>query len=416
MLKSIKADLPLLNAEEKPSRQLCGSVMFDTIIVRYGGEIGIKGEWTKRAQERQLLKNMKAALKHYRIAYESVERQRGRTYIKTRKTDAAMRKLAKVFGVSSMSPAVQTSSTMKDLVDTCLLVAKKTFKPEQSFAVRCRRVGAHTYSSMDVCREVGRQVLDKLSKLKPRVNLDNPQITINIEVRDEYAFVFTETVRGAGGFPLGSQQKLVGLLSGGIDSPVACWLAMKRGCPIVPVYFDNAPFTDSTTQANAVETAKILSEWAIGFPRKMHVIPHGGTLSEIAKHAPRHLTCVLCKRMMYRVAERIADIEKAEGIVTGEAIGEQASQTIHNLRILDLTATRYPIHRPLLGFDKNETEQLAKKIGTYEASIRKATSCSAVPDKPSTQAKLGDVEKAESLIDIDGMVEVAVRNTKTMNF
>lgn len=214
---------------------------------------------------------------------------------------------------------------------------------------------------------------------------------------------------------MGTQPKVVCLLSGGIDSPVACWLAMKRGCPPVLVYFDNEPITDETTTNRAVHVAQILFEWAIGFPRRVYVVPHGRNLMEIKEKCPKRLTCILCKRMMYRVAERIANRERAEGIVTGEALGEQASQTLRNLRVLTTAAERYPIHRPLLGFDKTETEQIARKIGTYEASTQKAKGCTAFPSKPATSADPRKVTKAEKALNIEEMVEKSVNSLRIVN-
>jgi len=265
---------------------------------------------------------------------------------------------------------------------------------------------------MDVCKEVGKQVLKRLEDRNLRVNLKNPQFTLNIEVRDENAYIFSENLKGAGGFPLGSQSKVVCLLSGGIDSAVACWLVMKRGCPIIPIYLDNAPLTDETTTAKALEVAKKLFEWSIGFPRKVYIVPHGKNLETFVKDAPRKLTCILCKRMMYRIAERIAEKEKAEGIVTGEAIGEQASQTLTNLKVLDEASLKIPVHRPLLGFDKTETTELARKIGTFEISTQKAKRCSAAPTKPSTKAKLEIIKKAEENFDMERMVEESVKAAK----
>jgi thiamine biosynthesis protein ThiI len=301
---------------------------------------------------------------------------------------------------------------MENIVETAVKLATATIKSESSFAVRCRRVGKHQYSSMDVCKEVGKQVLQSLEDRNLRVNLKNPQFTVNIEVRDDNAYIFSENLKGAGGFPLGSQSKVVCLLSGGIDSAVACWLVMKRGCPTVPIYFDNAPLTDETTTAKALEVAKKLFEWSIGFPKRVYIVPHGKNLQAFAKDAPRKLTCLLCKRMMYRIAERIAETEKAEGIVTGEAIGEQASQTITNLSVLNEASAEYPIHRPLLGFDKTETTELARKIGTFEISTQKAKGCSAAPSKPSTKAKLELVKKAEEKFDIERMIEESVEAAK----
>jgi thiamine biosynthesis protein ThiI len=384
---------------------LCQITELDSVIIRPGGEIGIKSEATRFTYERLLLKNIKNTLKHYKIPYERTMRERGRIYIKTEKPNETAAKLTRVFGVSSVSPATQTNSHMDNIVETAVNSASATIRSDSSFAVRCRRVGEHPYSSMDVCEEVGNQVLKRLKDRNLRVNLKSPQFTLGIEVRDADAYVFSENLKGPGGFPLGSQSKVVCLLSGGIDSAVACWLVMKRGCPIIPVYFDNAPLTDETTTAKALEVAKKLFEWSIGFSRRVYVVPHGKNLKAFVEHAPRKLTCILCKRMMYRVAERVASRERAEGIVTGEAIGEQASQTLTNLRVLDEASLEYPIHRPLLGFDKTETTELARKIGTFEISIQKAKSCCAAPSKPSTKAKLQIVKKAEEKLDMDQMVK-----------
>jgi thiamine biosynthesis protein ThiI len=341
-------------------------------------------------------------------------RKRGRIYIKTNNANEVAHKLTMVFGISSVSPAVKTTAEMDEIVQKAIWLATATIENEGSFAVRCHRVGEHPYSSMQICKEVGKQILTSLKDRNLRVKLKNPEFTINIEVRDDEAYIYAKMVQGPGGFPLGSQAKVVCLLSGGIDSPVACWLAMKRGCPIIPVYLDNKPFTDETTTTKASDVANKLFEWAIGFPRKVYVVPNGQNLEKFVREGPRKLTCILCKRMMYRIAERIADIEKAEGIVTGEAIGEQASQTIHNLRVLDEAAVKYPVHRPLLGFDKTETERLAKKIGTFESSTRKAKGCGAAPSKPSTKAKLEIVKKAEEELDIDHMIDDSVKRAKIM--
>jgi len=390
-------------------------VKFDSVIVRHGGEIGIKGAWTRRAYERLLLNNVKKTLKRYEIPYDTILRRHGRFYLETPAATEASLKLSRVFGVSSLSPALETTSRMSDIVAKSVFLASLTLSEGDSFAVRCRRVGDHSYTSSDVCREVGRQILAELSDLGLRVDLKNPDMKLGVEVRDDRAFVYSEVVKGAGGLPLGTQPKVVCLLSGGIDSPVACWLAMKRGCPIVPVYFDNSPFTDESTTERALSVARVLFDWAIGFPRTVYVVPHGQNLTEFKEKCPERLTCIFCKRMMYHIAERIAEMERAEGIVTGEAIGEQASQTLHNLRVLNTAATKYPIHRPLLGFDKAETEQIAQKIGTYEPSAKRAMGCSAAPRKPATMAKPQEVAEAEEDLNIVEMVERSVKSLKVVN-
>ena len=248
------------------------------------------------------------------------------------------------------------------------------------------------------------------------MNLKNPDTTLGVDVRGDQAFVYSAVVKGAGGMPLGTQPKVVGLLSGGMDSSVACWLVMKRGCPVVPLYFDNAPFTDESTTERAMKVARVLFDWAIGFPRRVYVVLHGPNLAEFkGKRRFERLTCILCKRMMYRVAEKIADMVGAEGIVTGEAIGEQASQTLTNLRVLSSAATKYPIHRPLLGFDKAETEEKARRIGTYDASSQRAKGCTAFPRKPATIAKLWEVAEAEEALNMQEMVERSVKSLKIVN-
>ena len=390
-------------------------VKFDTVIVRFGGEIGIKSEWTRKSYENLILKNIKKALTFHNINLEEFLRRSGRIYIKTKAPIEISEKLVKVFGISSVSPAIETTSNLEDIEEKSLELAREKLGENAKFAVRCRRIGSHPYTSMDVCRRVGQIILDELATRKLKVDLENPDVEIQIEIREDKAYVYSEVLHGPGGFPLGSQPKLVCLLSGGIDSPVACWLVMKRGAPITPIYFDNYPFTDETTLKRAVKVAEKLAEWAIGYPMKLYIVPHGPNLIEIREKCPERLTCILCKRMMYRVAEEIARKEKAEGIVTGESIGEQASQTLWNLKVLDEAAKQYPVYRPLIGFDKVETERIAKKIGTYEISIQKAKGCEAVPKRPATKASLKNVIEAEKALDIESMVRSSIKNAKILD-
>lgn len=390
-------------------------IKFHWVIVRLGGEIGIKGNWTRRFYERQLIRNIRNALKSSEIPFEKIVHEYGRVYVKTENAVEASHVLNRVFGVSSVSPAVSTSSQLENIVAKSLELADKMLREGNCFAVRCHRVGAHPYTSTDVNREVGKQILTTFEARKIKVDLKKPERIIGIEVRGDNAYVFSDTLKGVGGMPLGTQPKVVCLLSGGIDSPVACWLMMKRGCPIIPVYFDNSPFTNEATTQKAMSTARKLFEWATGFPQRLHIIPHGQNLSVFQEKCSKRLTCLLCKRMMYRIAERIAEKEKAEGIVTGESIGEQASQTLQNLRVLNEATQKYPVYRPLLGFDKTETEDLAKKIGTFEISIKKAKGCTAAPNKPATKAKIEEVWMAEGELDIEEMVKSSLANSKIID-
>ena len=385
---------------------------FDSVIIRFSGELWLKKSWTRRQYEKRLVRNLKQTLKHYKVPYSQLVRRHGRFYLKSGSAVDAAHRLARVFGVSSVSPALETSSNLDDLMDKSMFLARLMLERGNTFAVRCKRVGKQGYSSADVRRLLGQRVLEELGeKLGLRVDLGCPDVTLGVEVRDEEAFVYSEVIEGVGGMPLGTQPKLVGLFSGGVDSAVACWLVMKRGSPVIPVYFDNVPFTDETTMERALRVAEVLHSWAIGFPRRVYVVQHGENLKQIME-VNRKYSCLLCKRMMYRVAERFAERFGAEGIVTGEAIGEQASQTLTNLRVLNDAVTEYPVHRPLLGFDKTETEALARKIGTYKVSSKKAGACTAVPYSPSTKAKLKEVLNAEEKLDIEAMVERSLESIK----
>lgn len=208
--------------------------------------------------------------------------------------------------------------------------------------------------------------------------------------------------------------KVVCLVSGGIDSPVAAWLAMKKGLVPVFVYFDNSPFTDETTQQRALEAMKKLSRYSHGKEIKLYIIPHGDDLADILRNCPRNLTCVLCRRMMYRVAEKIAINEGAEAMVTGEIIGEHASQTLRNLRVENEALLKVTVLRPLIGVNKTEVESIARKIGTFDASTKPASCCTGPPPKPRTRARLEEIRKAEKRLNIEEMIKRDLKNVKIL--
>jgi len=209
----------------------------------------------------------------------------------------------------------------------------------------------------------------------------------------------TETTDAAGK----NQRRVVCLVSGGIDSPVAAWLMIRKGLTPVCVYFDNAPYADETTRQRAVEAVKKLRHCTTE-DIKLYIVPHGPDLAEIIEKCPSNLTCVLCKRMMYRIAEKIALRDKAKAIVTGEIIGEHASQTLRNLRVETAALSAVTILRPLAGLNKTEVENLARKIGTFDVSTQPASCCSAAPTQPRTRARFEEVDVAEKKLDINVMV------------
>jgi len=210
------------------------------------------------------------------------------------------------------------------------------------------------------------------------------------------------------------QGKVVCLVSGGIDSPVAAWLIMKKGYTPVFVYFDNSPFTDETTQQRALEAIKRVLQYSSERGIKLYTVPHGDDLGDILRNCPRNLTCVLCRRMMYRLAENIALKEGAEAIVTGEIIGEHASQTLINLRVESEAVSKVTVLRPLIGMNKTEVENIARKIGTFDASTKPAACCTGPPPKPRTRAKLEEVLRAERRLNIQAMIEHGLEKTSVI--
>jgi thiamine biosynthesis protein ThiI len=369
--------------------------MTRTILVRYG-ELALKSERVRRRFERCLIKNMKLALNGID---NKITSERGRIFVITNKLDPALKRLIRVPGIVSVSSAVKVSSKMSSITLAAVKAAKKTLASGKTFAVRTKRVGEHKFSSQDVNVAIGSAVL----KAAPgtRVNLSAPDKEISIEIRDKNAYVFTDTLAGVGGLPVGSQGNVVALLSGGIDSPVAVYLMMKRGCTVSLLYLDNKPYTDDKTRERAIAVANRLADF--GPNTELRIIQFGRILRAFIEKSPPKLTCVLCKRTMLKIAEHIANQVRAEAIVTGESLGQVASQTLTNLRAID-EAVEFPVMRPLIGMDKVEIERIARQIGTFEISTRKVGSCSAVPKYPETYARLGEVLKVEKGLKVPALI------------
>jgi len=387
---------------------------FDTVVIRFAGEIGIKAAWTRKLHERRLISNLKAVLKHHAIPYEALTRRFGRLYLRTNEAQNASQKLAKVFGISSISPAVATTSKLDDIINTSVQAIGSILREGSRFAVRCRRVGKHSYTSQDVCREVGRLVFTAYPNLNLRVDLTRPEVTLGVEVREDNAFIFTNTIKGAGGLPLGTQPKLICLLKDDVSSTVACWLTMKRGCRAVLVHFDSGSFVKSSSLDSVLSHAQALSEWMIGFPRKMKVVSHGQNFAEIVGKSPRDLVNLLCKRLMFRIAERIAEIERAEGLVTGETLGDKDGLTPHDFWVEDEVMKNYPVYRPLQGFDKSETENLAQEIGIHELVAQKIEKNEAALKKR-VAISTEEVSMAEEKLNIDELIKKSVETIKTFS-
>ncbi|MGZ7047836.1 MAG: tRNA uracil 4-sulfurtransferase ThiI [Methanobacterium sp.] len=353
---------------------------YDLIMVRYG-EIGVKSPKVRRRFENKLISNIKSKINC------KIEINQGRIFLYPENFEDAKANLNRVMGIVSYSPVVSIKTDYEDIKETLnhyidYLLLEGLFNSDKSFAVRCRRVGKHEFTSHEMAGYCGSVIVKKTGA---PVNLSQPDFEFFIEVRDNKTYIFHEKIPGPGGLPVGTQGKVIALLSGGIDSPVAAFLMMKRGCEVIVLHFNNYPYTGGSNE-KVMKIIKKLEEYSPS-KLKLFVAPYGNYLKSCIENAPHRLTCVLCKTGMYRIAEEIAKKENALAIVDGSSLGQVASQTLPNI-----LATRYvtqmPVLSPLIGLDKVEIENMGKKIGTFEISILPAPECTAVPTYPETNAKL----------------------------
>ncbi|MGZ4849267.1 MAG: tRNA uracil 4-sulfurtransferase ThiI [Halobacteriota archaeon] len=366
------------------------------MLVRYG-EIGIKSDRVRSRYERILVGNIRKRLSFCEIPHDSITRDFGRIFVHTQDSRATAA-VARVFGVVSTSCVHTCAADLEVMAAKGLELIAPLLTQSTSFGIRARRTGPHDFSSKDVGVVVGRYIQERVAA---PVDLSHPDVQLFIDVRADRAYLYTEIVRGVGGLPLGSQGKLIALISGGIDSPVAAWLMMKRGCSIVPVFFDCGAFIGAVGEQRAYDCFNALAVWA-QTPLKVAHIRHDVGLGQFKEHCPR-LTCVLCKRMMYRIATTIAQEEGAQGIVTGESIGQVASQTTENLLAID-DAAGVPIYRPLIGMDKTDIIRCARDIGTYRLSTQGTlSSCSAAHHHPTTNANMNDVNGCEAELSVNDL-------------
>lgn len=374
---------------------------YTLIIARYG-EIGLKSPKVRSRFERKLVKNIKAA------SDCEVERNQGRIYIYPRDMETTLNKLNKVFGIVSYSPAVTTYTDVED-IDSTLdkyvdgLLEECVLTKETTFAIKCRRVGSHDFTSQEMAGHCGAVVVRKVGC---PVDLTNPQLTIFVEIRENETFIYHEKIDGPGGLPLGTQGKVVSLLSSGIDSPVATYLMMKRGCEVIAVHFDASPYTKPKAREKFDELVDVLNEYAAGVPIQKRVVKFGDYLYNCKENGPDKMTCVLCKSGMYKVASMIAEKTGSLALVDGSSVGQVASQTLANI-LATRDDSKYPILSPLIGMDKLEIERIASKIGTFEISKVDDGGCAAAPKYPETKADIERVNDAKEAINQDEAVREA---------
>jgi tRNA uracil 4-sulfurtransferase len=320
-------------------------------------------------------------------------------------------RLSHVFGVGNFARAGRTGIDVDRIAREILADLPREDVP--SFRVSARRADkSYPLTSPQIEREVGGRI--KLVR-GWHVNLENPALTIHLEMLTGEAFYFFGKERGAGGLPVGSSGRVACLLSGGIDSPVAAWRLMKRGCRVHFVHFHSYPIVSRASQEKARELARLLTTHQLR--SRLCLVPFGELQQQVVLAVPPPLRVVIYRRLMFRIAERIAATWRAKALVTGEVVGQVASQTIENLSVIGRVAMM-PVLRPLVGMDKEEIMTQAQRLGTYPISILPDEDCCTLftPRHPSTKARLVEVEDAESALPIDAMVEAAAASGVTEDF
>ncbi len=385
-------------------------------IVRCG-EVALKG-MNKPYFERMLVERIGKRLKAAGLSGIDVRRHEGLIFARAPKEldkDAIVKEVSKVFGVASISPAVECESDMDKIGEKAVeymmeLIEKKGVK---TFKVEAKRADkTFPVKSPDIARRIGASVLKGCKVLK--VDVHNPDVYLFVDVRREETFIYQQKIAGFGGLPLGTNGKGLVLLSGGIDSPVAAWLMAKRGMLIEAVHFHSYPYTSPRAQEKVEELAKIVASYCGRF--KMHVINILPIQEQIVQNCPEAETTILVRRFMMRIAERIAEKNGCMMLITGENLGQVASQTAESLVVTDASVSM-PVMRPLIAMDKVDIMEKAKEIGTFETSIQPYEDCCTVflPPHPVTKPRLSRIEESESRLDVEGLVSAAVESEEIVD-
>ncbi|MBQ3157191.1 MAG: tRNA 4-thiouridine(8) synthase ThiI [Clostridia bacterium] len=373
--------------------------MRELLLVRYG-EIFLKGQ-NRPVFMRALVKRIKRAVQDLGA---TVYLNDSRIFVTDyTDQDEAIRKVTKVFGVHSVCPAIEMPK--EDFEAVAAQAVAMMAELRGTFKVTARRSDKrYPLDSPAINGQIGHRVLVANKNLS--VDVKNPDHVLNVEIRD-HAYLYVKVVPAVGGMPVGTNGRATLLLSGGIDSPVAGWMIAKRGVHISAVHFHSYPYTSDRAKEKVLDLARILSESCCGI--RVHIVPFTKIQMEIHEKCPDEYTTLIMRRFMMRIAERVARIEKAEALITGESIGQVASQTMTALGTTDMVVDM-PVFRPVIGFDKTEIIAIAEKIGTMETSSLPYEDCCTVftPRHPATHPHLDIIEAAEAKLDMEALIQEAM--------
>ncbi|MBE7054259.1 MAG: tRNA 4-thiouridine(8) synthase ThiI [Ruminococcaceae bacterium] len=382
------------------------------ILVRYG-EIVLKG-LNRRYFENLLSDNIKEAI----AGMGRYELRKSGAVIYIRPLDGdeqanrIMERLKYVFGVVSITLAYKCSKDLKEIQQKAVEYLSDTLKKYKTFKVESKRADKkYPLTSPEISYYVGGYLLEHNPHLK--VDVKNPEITVMVEVRDEYAYIHTEKIRCLGGMPIGANGKAMLLLSGGIDSPAAGYMIAKRGVRLEAVHFFSYPYTSERAKDKVLKLASIVARYSGDM--KVHIVPFTDIQLEIRDKCPEeHLTLVM-RRFMMQIAERIAKNNNCKALITGESIGQVASQTMEALNVTN-DAVDMLVLRPFVGMDKEEIVEISQKIDAFETSILPYEDCCTVftPRHPSTKPKIEKVIESQNLLDVERLINEAVEGTETV--
>ena len=389
--------------------------MFDTFLIKYG-EIGVKGK-NRYMFEEALVHQIELALRKIDGKFRC-SRESGRIYVYCMDDcdyDETVDALQHVFGIVGICPVLVISGdSLDEMSDACIGFLEKTYDAhDQTFKVNCRRAKkSYPISSMEVNSEIGARILDHFPEMK--VDVHEPQIMLHVEIRNR-VYVYSKVIPGPGGMPVGTNARAMLLLSGGIDSPVAGWMIAKRGVALDAIYFNAPPYTSERAKQKVIDLAKIVARYS--GPIRLHIVNFTDIQLYIYEQCPHDELTIIMRRYMMIIAEHFAKEAGDYALVTGESIGQVASQTIQSLFVTNEVCTM-PVFRPLIGFDKQDIVDISEKIKAYDTSILPYEDCCTifVARHPVTKPNLKSIKKSEVNLQekIDQLLEQAYDSVEIM--
>ncbi|MBR5525116.1 MAG: tRNA 4-thiouridine(8) synthase ThiI [Clostridia bacterium] len=383
------------------------------ILLIKNGELALKG-LNRRTFEEALMKNLRYRLRH--AGDFTLRRAQSTIYIEPKNDYVDMEEasdcVSRVFGIAAFSRARVTQKDLTAIQQAAVEYLGDRLAQAKTFKVEAKRADkSFPYTSPEISREVGGYVLSHYHHLK--VDVHNPDLLIMVEVRDFGAYIHAQQLPGAGGMPVGTGGKAAIMISGGIDSPVAAYMMAKRGIQLTGIHFASPPYTSERAEQKVISLLERVGRYAGNM--KLHIVPFTHIQEEIQRHCPEEFFTLIMRRFMMRLAQRVARDADCGALITGESLGQVASQTIPAMAVVDTLATM-PVFRPLIGMDKEEIVSISRKIDTFDLSIQPYEDCCTVftPRHPCTRPKLRKVEEAEAVLDVEALVTEALEGIRTL--